>query len=1013
MLPRVVVQKTIERLNNSSEGHSTQSMGVLAHAIHEENKKALPIFPCCTLGGAPPNINDFRQFLKNAQPPTRLHIPLGLNGNHLTALIVDIKADGTADTLFFNSLGDNPGYHASAQKFIDEVRGFFPTGNDDKTTKVCQKLSEGDIYCGDWSLWFLQQAIKIGEGQTLAQLKNSFDSQKALPDPKMLRKNNIEILTNYIAKVVTFGKSHHADAVQNLSAHKAFNPIEARTNNLKVYGKKKEDKEKPLPHPEQLQQHRQSVKVYYDDDVFAEGGLNATLARSSGNQIPAEQRWKTKYRYITSDNTFFYNDRGEEKKFDVLMVTACAPNLRKRNDGAGEPENPGDYATYVNEEGRLKAEAYKNAMKRLWSGILYAADQSGGQVAISPMLGCGAYTRHLQGEDKRLAEQLMLEALQEVLQHQPFTNMKEFILSIPQHGNGFEADAYANATQILKDYNGPIPISVTNAGMLDTANALQAKGIRPAILNPSSDFKLGGGYTNTKVEALEEQLFGLSDAAEVLDGDLNRAMYDKSKHSAIHYDAGKGYVPSEKPIPDPKEENKALGIAIKEAGLGAPFVTTTEKGNKRLSFKTKEEAQAFVDKLFTDFQVGKESKKGEKKDVNLSKNKDRFIVYLTEDQSLQLMRQLSPKKVVTATDKVPTEKREVANTPPTEGAFAPEFIGYTNQSISQQARHILDLVNAYHNDGKGFQQVGIIYSANYGQTIDIRAAYDKGDWFTGTGGGRQAAVMADIETLLKTPEYAHLQNVFRIIPITTCEDYGGEGAVKSQWLEEDIKGVRSLLDNKGLVIGWQNEDANNSKNKKYAIGGGYSTQLEEGTMKDGKRQDQYVQDELIAMAKDYPVTESVVALRTKLKSREPLAETESAKAKTAEKSPKKEREPEPKAKRDREPKTEHELEPKLRREPKRESRFKAETKPKTERKSSDTTKIMARLKKEKPSSREEASFSPKSASTQAEQLLALAHTLTMMVDMLTETSRQLQTLNENLDKLATASPPSLERRVLG
>jgi hypothetical protein len=187
------------------------------------------------------------------------------------------------------------------------------------------------------------------------------------------------------------------------------------------------------------------------------------------------------------------------------------------------------------------------------------------------------------------------------------------------------------------------------------------------------------------------------------------------------------------------------------------------------------------------------------------------------------------------------------------GMFVPTYIGFSGKTYKQQAEDILAEVERYHL--KDYQKIGIIYSANRDQVeTQIKPTYQAGGWRTGVGGGNQAAVMAAVEQLLGTPRYQHLQKKFQILPITTCAHAGGYGSVNQRWLEDDINRIEIFLQPpiNGVVLGWQNEAANNFTQNKYAIGGSISTQLQAIIPGFNLSQDEYVQEKLAEFAKDYP-----------------------------------------------------------------------------------------------------------------------------------------------------------------
>jgi hypothetical protein len=111
--------------------------------------------------------------------------------------------------------------------------------------------------------------------------------------------------------------------------------------------------------------------------------------------------------------------------------------------------------------------------------------------------------------------------------------------------------------------------------------------------------------------------------------------------------------------------------------------------------------------------------------------------------------------------------------------------------------------------------VAIIYSANYDQTKTIRKTYTEGGYKTGTSGANQANVMTEMENLLDTPNYQHLQSKIRIAPITTMTyaDYDGKDHITV--VKDDLAQIKQMLENGWDILGWQNQTT-----KKYAVGGG-------------------------------------------------------------------------------------------------------------------------------------------------------------------------------------------------
>lgn len=196
---------------------------------------------------------------------------------------------------------------------------------------------------------------------------------------------------------------------------------------------------------------------------------------------------------------------------------------------------------------------------------------------------------------------------------------------------------------------------------------------------------------------------------------------------------------------------------------------------------------------------------------------------------------------------------------PNTGIFVPAYIPFRSKTYEQQARDVIRKVQECYDDG--YTKVGITYSANHDQTLKIRATYNAGKRDTGTGGSNQAGVMTEVERLLKE-EFPHLQNVFYILPITTCKHSGGVGAVQQDWLVEDLNAVESFASKpKHAVLAWQNESS--GKNS-YAVGGAISTQLE--ALVPGERnktQNQFIQEKLKKYEQQYPDSRAKKNLESK------------------------------------------------------------------------------------------------------------------------------------------------------
>ncbi|MGL6030027.1 MAG: hypothetical protein ACRC0B_07005 [Legionella sp.] len=153
-------------------------------------------------------------------------------------------------------------------------------------------------------------------------------------------------------------------------------------------------------------------------------------------------------------------------------------------------------------------------------------------------------------------------------------------------------------------------------------------------------------------------------------------------------------------------------------------------------------------------------------------------------------------------------------------------IDFSRNNAQQQAKQILDKAQALYQ--QGHEKVGITYSANQDQTETIKQTYGRGQWQTRTSGANQAAVMAAVEQLLATPEYQHLQTVFRIVPITTMEYGRRNNTALDGDVQQSLNDASQFIDDGGYLLGWANQLTNGS----VAIGGGVAAQSQTSAQKE-------------------------------------------------------------------------------------------------------------------------------------------------------------------------------------
>lgn len=198
---------TITQLKNASKGHGPLTVSQMSKAMTElmTKKRAatpelppVPKFTACFDSTGEPSLEHFKSMLQKVTSPARMHIPLAVGGNHITALVVDIDINGKSDVLFFNSLGkSNQGhYYEHAKLFIEAVREKFPAKNDYHVTQAFQ-TGAGDNFCGDWSMWFLTICANL-QAKSLGQLRAHFDNLNVTPDPRTLRSTHIKLLEGHL-----------------------------------------------------------------------------------------------------------------------------------------------------------------------------------------------------------------------------------------------------------------------------------------------------------------------------------------------------------------------------------------------------------------------------------------------------------------------------------------------------------------------------------------------------------------------------------------------------------------------------------------------------------------------------------------------------------------------------------------------------------------------------------------------------------------------------------------------
>jgi hypothetical protein len=163
-----------------------------------------------------------------------------------------------------------------------------------------------------------------------------------------------------------------------------------------------------------------------------------------------------------------------------------------------------------------------------------------------------------------------------------------------------------------------------------------------------------------------------------------------------------------------------------------------------------------------------------------------------------------------------------------KGLFVDFYCPYRNRSAREQALQIVDVADQYL--AKGYACVGIIYSANYEQSRQIKEGYQKKQWLTGIGGSNQAKVMMDMEDIIKEHRQDLLGRLI-ILPMSTMNGYRkihysdrDFTNAHPQVIDQDFADIREFIAKGGVALGWQNDTTIDRKDGPYAYGGGV-TQL--------------------------------------------------------------------------------------------------------------------------------------------------------------------------------------------
>ncbi|WP_299734254.1 hypothetical protein [uncultured Endozoicomonas sp.] len=188
------------------------------------------------------------------------------------------------------------------------------------------------------------------------------------------------------------------------------------------------------------------------------------------------------------------------------------------------------------------------------------------------------------------------------------------------------------------------------------------------------------------------------------------------------------------------------------------------------------------------------------------------------DDPKTLPAQAQPKQVVNHPQRITPSQKELNINP--LPPVTPIVLDFKKDDNKTQAEKILQQAQTLLQNNPDLSGVAVTYSANHEQTLKIIDTYNKGNWFTGTNGANQADVMREMEKLLETGQFKHLQSKMRIAPITTMQ-HDGSSATNDEFAIS-LDNIKQLTNNNWHILGWQNQLTHRNTVAPFAIGGGVS-----------------------------------------------------------------------------------------------------------------------------------------------------------------------------------------------
>ena len=377
--------------------------------------------------------------------------------------------------------------------------------------------------------------------------------------------------------------------------------------------------------------------VHYDPRVFQDAReVRKTLhIREHADESAQAKHWRfrSKHRDITSSVMCYANGFGlTVKPFPIILTTGCAPNFMGSSSR--------DEATFLR-NGKLKnPKHYENTLKLLFKRWLRVQDAKGTQILIVPLVGGGVYLKKVI--DTAEAKDCIHRALRDALTEMKFSNIEEVVYSLPDAdldtNNPRRSKDYRMAEKIFSSYqnpNGPA-LSVANVDVLQAAGSCYHEGNKKVgLINPGSDRTIGGAFMSFKTTqqsshvkiTLEELICNFSNAAFIQSIDFNKNMI---------------FLPYGEDLQLKKASYRDVGYKIAKLINSHNRIWISDvRNNKKISFKTHQEASRYASILSNQHQITSRQHPGKEKAIQ--RDGQYSVVYLRERQYDNFVSSLSHK----------------------------------------------------------------------------------------------------------------------------------------------------------------------------------------------------------------------------------------------------------------------------------------------------------------------------------------------------------------------------------